>query len=192
MVRQEERGGREAWRNVGPRVAAGVYRLGDGWAASVELGPGEDGKRRRRVVPGARQRDVLDQMKEIRQQVDAGLAVATSRGDRFGDYLEQSWLPDTLGAQLAAGKLRQATFDSYADLTRRYLIPALGRHWLAELKAPHVRAFLTGCVRGTAAGASAHGVATAGRAPRWCYPRARSSTPTRCCAGRSPTRCATN
>lgn len=124
---------------MGARRAAGEgsvhKRKQGGWQGSVTLGIA-GGKRKRKTVYGATQREVLDKIATIKRTQDAGLPVGTSRPITLGDYLE-AWLRDTLPTVV-----RPSTAESYASLTRQHIIPGLGHHRLDKLTAVHIRAFL--------------------------------------------------
>ncbi len=106
-----------------------------GWQGSVAVGT-VDGRRKRKTVYGATQREVLAKIAAIRRTLDAGLPVGTSRPMTLGDYLD-AWLRDTLPTVV-----RPSTAESYASLTRQHIIPGLGHHRLDKLTAVHIRAFL--------------------------------------------------
>lgn len=124
---------------MGARRAAGEgsvhKRKQGGWQGSVAVGI-VGGRRKRKTVYGATQREVLDKLATIRRTLDSGLPVGTSRPMTLGDYLE-AWLRDTLPTVV-----RPSTAESYASLTRQHIIPGLGHHRLDKLTAVHIRAFL--------------------------------------------------
>jgi integrase len=124
---------------VAARRAAGEgsvhKRKQGGWQGSIDVALVE-GRRRRKTVYGATQREVLDKLAAIRRTLDAGLPVGTSRPMTLGEYLE-AWLRDTLPTVV-----RPSTVASYASLTRQHIIPGLGHHRLDKLTAVHIRAFL--------------------------------------------------
>ncbi len=124
---------------MGTQRAAGEgsvhKRKQGGWQGSIAVGI-VGGRRKRKTVYGATQREVLDKLAAIRRTLDAGLPVGTSRPMTLGDYL-QAWLRDTLPTVV-----RASTAESYASLTRQHIIPGLGHHRLDKLTAVHIRAFL--------------------------------------------------
>ncbi|MHB8449833.1 MAG: tyrosine-type recombinase/integrase [Mycobacteriales bacterium] len=81
---------------------------------------------RRKTVYGRTQRAVLGQVAALRRARDAGLPVATGRGQTLGDYL-QTWLAETLPARVAAGRLKPSTLDSYTENVRLHVLPYLAR-----------------------------------------------------------------
>jgi integrase len=117
------------------RGEGAVYRYRGGWAAQFDANHyGQP--RRRKTIYGKTQREVLARLAELRHQHDAGFPIRTGRAVSLAAYLE-SWLADTL-----PGTVRASTESSYADLTRRHIIPALGHHPLDKLTPAHVRGFL--------------------------------------------------
>ena len=124
---------------MGARRAAGEgsvhKRKQGGWQGSVAVGL-VGGRRKRKTVYGATQREVLEKLAAIRRVLDAGLPVGTSRPMTLGDYLE-AWLCDTLPTVV-----RPSTAESYSSLVRQHIIPGLGHHRLDKLTAVHIRAFL--------------------------------------------------
>jgi integrase len=106
-----------------------------GWQGSIDVGV-VDGRRRRKTVYGATQREVRDKLAAIRRTLDAGLPVGTRRPMTLGAYLE-AWLRDTLPTMV-----RPSTVASYSSLTRQHIIPGLGHHRLDKLTAVHIRGFL--------------------------------------------------
>ena len=126
-----------------------VYqRKSDGrWVASVSLGRGVDGKRRRRVVYGATRAEALRKRDEVKASVAAGVRVQTRRPGTLDAYLE-TWISVTLRHRVMVGDLRESTRATYADKLRRYVVgtrlgglpleeirPADVREWLAWLSA---------------------------------------------------------
>ena len=155
-----------------------VYRRGDRWAGSIELDAEASGDRRRRVVYGNTQREVLDKLDELRRKLDLGLQIAMGRGMTVGEYLT-SWARDTLTLQVESGDLRASTADSYRDLVARHRVPGLAR---------------TGW-RNSSRRRSAHSSQRSGRRPAHAgvrCRRARSPTCTRFSVGRSLTPSATS
>ena len=117
-------------------------RRGGGWAAALSVGVGPDGRQRRRYVYGTSQREVRHKLEELKRQRAAGLSVSTRRGLTIADYLT-GWVTGTLADQLATGRIRESTRDSYADMVQRHITPYLGRYRVDELKPPHLRTWLS-------------------------------------------------
>jgi len=112
-----------------------VYRRKDGlWAADVQVGVDEHGRRRRRTVYGRTQGAVLEKLDELRQATARG-AVPEPGRLTVGEYLRR-WLKDT-----AASRVRPSTLEVYA----RALAPVrsqLGGINLRSLTPLHVQAVL--------------------------------------------------
>lgn len=119
-----------------------IYRRASGgWAGALTIRIDGSGRQRRRYVYGDTQREVRSKLGELRRRLDAGLAVGTGRSGTLAQYLE-SWMTDTLDAQVAAGTLRASTRDNYATMVERHIAPHVGRYRLEELKPPHLRAWI--------------------------------------------------
>lgn len=118
-----------------------IFRRGAGWAAAIDVGSARPGSRRRRYVYGATQREVREKLDALRRQLDAGLAVGTSKGATVAQYLN-AWTTGTLAEQVANGDLRSTTRDSYVDMVERHISPYVGRYRLQELRPPHLRTWL--------------------------------------------------
>ncbi len=137
-----------------------------GWQGSVAVGI-VAGRRKRKTVYGATQREVLDKLGAIRRTLDAGLPVGTSRPITLADYLE-AWLRDTLPTLV-----RPSTAESYSSLTKQHIIP--GSDTTGSTSSPP-------CTSARSSGTRASRPAR-GRSGR--CPPARSSTCTPSCALRS-------
>ncbi len=122
------------------RSAAGrpsPYLRGDGrWAVQIERPP-VAGKRRRQVIYGSTQAEVVALARRAERALEAGDPLTDARLT-LGRYLN-SWVHTTL----PCSDLRPSTLDSYSDIVERHLIPSLGHHKLRELRPPHIRAMLT-------------------------------------------------
>jgi integrase len=115
---------------------AAPYRRQDGrWAVAVELPPAA-GRRRRKILYGRTQTEVLAELRAFEQAQDAGRPWGDARLT-VGTYL-RSWVTDTL----PVSGLRPTTVDSYAEVVDLHLVPTLGHHKLRDLKAPHIRLLL--------------------------------------------------
>jgi integrase len=111
-----------------------VYRYRDGWAAQVRIGQGRGA--RRKTVYGRTQGDVIEKLRTMQRQIDAGVVLRAGRSITVGAYLE-SWVRDVL-----PGSVRASTEASYETLVRMHLVPGLGSIALDKLTPTHVRAFL--------------------------------------------------
>lgn len=112
-----------------------IYQRHDGtWAGAIDLG-WVDGKRERKFVYGKTQADVVDKLATLRLTLHKGQPLTDGRLT-LQQYLED-WMLNTL-----PGTVRPSTEASYADLTRRHIIPKLGRFRLEKLTPAQVRSFL--------------------------------------------------
>jgi len=89
--------------------------------------PGE----KQRSVYGRSEREVLRKLREIRRDREQGLNFDAARLT-VGEYLER-WIEGPL-----KGSVAKKTQDDYAHMSRRHLIPALGRLKLHKLTAEHL------------------------------------------------------
>jgi integrase len=103
-----------------------VYQRSDGrWVGSVHLG-WEDGSRKRKVVYGKTQAEVITKLRGVQAQVDQGLP--TGDDQMTISMLIERWLADVVPGRVAANTLK-----SYHDLARLHLLPTLGRVRLTKL-----------------------------------------------------------
>jgi integrase len=111
-------------------------RSSDGrWCAQLDLGM-VNGKRRTVRRYAKTEQEALAKLRELHSEY-AGQRLDLDRTRlRVGEYLEY-WL-----TELLPGTVKPSTQASYADLTRRHLIPALGHIQLAKLSKDDVRRFL--------------------------------------------------
>lgn len=115
-----------------------IYKRQSGdWAASLSLGY-RDGKRARKTLYGKTRREVQERLTAALRDHQQGVTVRSDERQTLGDFLDR-WLVD-----VAKPSVRPSTFTSYSMLTRRHLIPGLGRIPLAKLTPQDVQAFLNG------------------------------------------------
>lgn len=112
-----------------------IYRDGDRWRGAASLGYGPDGRRVRKKVTGATKSEVMQKLRELHAELDAGAGVPDDRLT-VGGFLDR-WVTKTLLGQVA-----DKTYDSYADTVRLHLRPALGRVVLRRLTVAQVDEFL--------------------------------------------------
>ena len=110
-----------------------LHKRPDGrWQAVVELDR-VAGKRQRRYFYGATQDEARDKAAKFRADRKAGFERPTGKGPTVAEWLE-TWLADICTAPAPQSRRRY-------DLTiRAYLVPALGRIWLADLDEAPIRA----------------------------------------------------
>jgi integrase len=94
------------------------------------------GERRRVTRYAATERAALDELRRLRREHDAGRLVASRSDMTVAEYLEY-WLTDLL-----PGTVKPSTEASYADMTRRHIVPRVGDIQLARLARDDVRRFI--------------------------------------------------
>lgn len=102
------------------------------WHGYVSMGLKEGGKRDRRHVAAAKRADVLRMVRELEDQRDAGIVLASGRGMTVGQWLDH-WL-----TTIAVSRLRPKTFENYSCNVRRHLVRLLGHHRLDRLQPEHL------------------------------------------------------
>jgi integrase len=100
------------------------------WEARLTLPNG-----RRKSLYGQTRRDVQDKIRSARRDADQGLDLS-ARSQTVGQFLDR-WLADVVRPTTAP-----KTAQSYADVVRVHLVPALGSVQLAQLTAQHVQRLL--------------------------------------------------
>lgn len=125
------RGGRR------PSGVGSVYkRQSDGrWVGVLNLGYA-DGRRTRKVVYGATQREVVQKLDSLRRDVDNGrdLTQAETTVQRF---LTDVWLP-----MKEVDGTRASTLRSYRWLVHTHVVPSLGRKSLGDLTTRDVQIWM--------------------------------------------------
>jgi integrase len=107
-----------------------IYQRQDGLSCSVlDLGY-IDGKRRRKWLYGKTRKEVMDKLRAAQRRQDQGVNLTTEQTS-VGDFLRH-WL-DAVVKQ----RNKERTQESYADMVRRHIIPALGHHRLDKLRPEH-------------------------------------------------------
>lgn len=102
-----------------------VSKRSDGrWAGRLELGM-QNGRRLRKTVYGATEREALTKLARLRADLERGQLPSNDRLTT-GTFLEQ-WLHDLVGT------VRPATQASYTHMIRRHVLPGLGHIKLAKL-----------------------------------------------------------
>ncbi len=118
------------------RGEGSIFQRTDGlWCGVLTIGYDEHGRRRRRTMYGTTKGEVLDQLTRLRADALAGTLVE-SRRLTIGAYLSR-WLEDT-----ARTVIRAATYQLYAIVVRRHIVPRLGGVQLARINPAHVQSLL--------------------------------------------------
>lgn len=110
-----------------------LYQQRDGlWCATIDLGVGGDGKRRRRKVRSKDYATAVRKLRDLRRQVEDG-TLATTRNTTVAQWLEH-WL-DTV----ARPRNKPKTYAGYRSAVHAQLIPQIGAYRLDRLTPAHVR-----------------------------------------------------
>lgn len=106
-----------------------VKKYGATWRYTLELEPGQDGKRRQSQKSGFRTKaEALEALEKAQRLAEHG--VRLDRSLTYGDWLNQ-WLAAKLN-------IRDRTRQGYQAHIRLYLKPALGHVELTKLRAEHL------------------------------------------------------
>src|SRR3954453_22143822 len=111
-----------------------IYQRNDGlWVASLRIGVGSNGHPDRRKVSGKTRAEAQRKLDELRGRVANGL-IDEPNSERItvGEYLDH-WL------HAIEGSVRPRTWESYGQLVRLHLRPALGHIKLAALRPSHLQ-----------------------------------------------------
>ena len=102
------------------------------WAAAVELPPGPNGERRRKVIRRKVKTELLTELTRVRRDLE-------KRGDlpTKSQTVEQ-WFTYWL-REIAAKKVRPNTLDGYRRTVNNHIIPAIGKIKLDKVTGAHVR-----------------------------------------------------
>lgn len=110
-----------------------LFKDGRGyWTVRIELPTGPDGKRRQKVIRRKDKKKAMDEMKDIKKQLDALGDLPTS-SLTLGAWLRR-WIDD-----IAPGEIRPKSYESYKSTVDGWLIPLLGTKKIDSLTADHVR-----------------------------------------------------
>lgn len=105
-----------------------IYQRADGkWVGSLEAG-WRDGRRRRRTVTGDTRARVVQRMRALRAEVDAGVLAENITVEKWITY----WLDEVC-------ELKPSTMYTYRNYVKTWIIPAIGKIELRKLRPEHVR-----------------------------------------------------
>jgi integrase len=107
------------------------------WYARIDLGRDTAGKRRSRTVYSRTRRGAAEALQALLHDRRQGLPVAADR-QTVGAFLGH-WL-----AESVAPSVRPRTHESYAQLVRSYITPAIGHRHLCKLEPDHVQDLVNG------------------------------------------------
>lgn len=89
------------------------------WRGQVALPPGPNGRRRSRTVSGRTRAEVVEKLRAVHQEIDAGVKLMSREVPLVQDRL-RTWLG------VAARTCKDSTLASYEVDVNHYAIPALG------------------------------------------------------------------
>jgi integrase len=96
--------------------------------------------KQRRYVYGRTRNEARTKLRAERQRLEMGLRVGDA-SQSLNEYLGY-WLDEILPARIRAGRLRNTTAASYADMVRLHIKPLLGHVRLSELRPHDLRTWL--------------------------------------------------
>jgi integrase len=112
------------------RGEGSIQKRPDGkWRATISLGIGPDGKRRRKDIYGATKAEVQRKLRAVQSANDAGKLPTTTR-TTVAEYLE-FWLENI-------SKVKASTKQRYRQLVTRYVNPVVGKTRLQQLTPIHI------------------------------------------------------
>jgi integrase len=106
------------------------------WVATVELGTGPDGKRRRKFISRRDRNDVLDALAAYQHDQRRGIP-QPDQIRTTGDWLD-TWVTTVLPRSVKA-----STVKNYRDIIDFYVKPHVGKVPLAKLQPEHVEKMMT-------------------------------------------------
>jgi integrase len=130
-------------QNKKPRRADGegtIYQIKKGprkgtWVAQITIGINpETGKIKRKSFYGRKRHEVVERMKEYKEQMDQGLNIEAARSLTFEEWFNQ-WLN-----LYKRPKIRLSTFESYVFYGEKLICPSVGHVPLSDLTTNHLQA----------------------------------------------------
>lgn len=110
-----------------------LYQQSDGlWCATIDLGIGGDGKRRRRKIRSKDYATAVRKLRELRRHVQDGTLATT------GSSTVAAWLTRWLD-EIARQRIKPKTLAGYRSIITGQLVPEIGAYRLDKLTPAHVR-----------------------------------------------------
>jgi integrase len=107
------------------------------WIGTVDLPPGEDGKRRRKTVSSKDKATAIDKLRKLRRDVEDGVVAPATNKTTVSVWMEM-WLKTIAGPQL-----NPRTLQTYRAAVKNNIDPHIGKVQLAKLTPAHVRSMHT-------------------------------------------------
>lgn len=118
-------------------LRSSIYQGGDGrWYGFVTMGIRPDGSVDRRKRSGPSRQAVTRKVRELERQRDERSALPAGWTPRLEDWL-RDWLKST------ALRVRPSTLNGYTVDVENHIVPAIGRHRLADLEPEHIEHLYT-------------------------------------------------
>ena len=103
------------------------------WETAYQLGYDGNGKRKRKVLYGRSQAEVLEKLESLKKEVASG--ASTDENRTLSKYFSD-WLKDK------ALTVKPRTLEFYTYYVNKYINPELGGVKLKKLTTPQIRAFM--------------------------------------------------
>jgi len=115
-----------------------LYKRADGmWIGTVDLPPGEDGKRRRRTVSSKDKATALQKLRKLHRQIEDGAINPAKVTLTVDDWLKH-WLDN-----IAARQLNPRTLQTYRSAVKKNISPHIGTTKLVKLTPAKIRSMHT-------------------------------------------------
>jgi integrase len=134
-----------------PNGASSIYKGNDGWwHGRVTVGVRDDGRPDRRHVMRKTEAAVIQQVRKLEKERDAGKVRKPGKALTVEAWLNH-WLEN-----IAAPGLRESSLDAYRVAVRRHLIPGVGAHRLDRLEPEHLEKLYTTMMKNGSKPGTAH------------------------------------
>lgn len=136
-----------------PNLASTVYRAPDGrWHGRVTVGWRADGRTDRRHVQAKTRAEVVQKVRELERERDAGRVRKPG-----SSWTVEAWLKHWLD-NVAGPGLRTSSYSAYQSAINKHLIPAFGPQRLDRLEPEHLEALYRRMIDAGSKPANAHQV----------------------------------
>lgn len=116
-----------------PNMASSIYQTGDGrWHGRVSMGRRDDGSPDRRHVSAKTESEVVQKVRSLEKDRDAGRVKKPGRAWTVDKWLTH-WVEN-----IAAASVRPKTLAGYRTAVYRHLVPGLGAHRTDRLEPEHL------------------------------------------------------
>ncbi|MDV2474196.1 hypothetical protein F8M49_00120 [Rhodococcus zopfii] len=120
-----------------------LYQRADGmWIGTVDLPPGEDGKRRRRTVSSKDYATAVQKLRKLHREIEDGAVNPAKVTQTVDDWLTH-WLDN-----IAARQLNPRTLQTYRSAVKKNISPHIGTTKLVKLTPAKIRSMHTKVIAG--------------------------------------------